>query len=295
MNTRLPYQGKIDLEAYLDSYWQQEDAIRALPTEEELKEIARKGIVKNQLVLCEVAEGDVCRKGDTVTLRTVSEMPKFNKEKVTVSIGRGLYDRILEAAVEGLKVGESCEVTIKDKQVAVTVLGIRRKYAPEPTNEMVAALEQKDQNGKLIQTVAEYEAYVEQQKTMEAVSTINYYVMEKLMKDYPVTEYDEDDIRILGDLEAEAFIRIFQEQEGIDLKEQVPKSWEEDMGIHSLEEFIAVRHDWYQIKIHQCLLFLNILDLPCEGKTDPLDHYEVLSELSELMFKKIETILRRKN
>lgn len=293
MNTKFPYEGTINLEAYLDAYWQRKDAIRALPTEEELKEIARKGLVKNQLVLAEVPAGEAAQRGDTVALKTVSELPKFHKERVTVSIGRGLYDRTLEAAIEGLKAGESCEVLIKEKPVTATVLEIRRKSAPEPTDEMAAALQQKDMRGNLIQTVAEYEAYVKEQKINETLATINYYVMEAIMKDYPVTEYEEEDIRILGELEEKAFIQIFQEQEGIDLRRQVPQSWEEDMGIHSLEEFITKRHDWYQIKIHQCLLYLNILNLPCEGKTDPLDHYEVLSELTEQMFNKIETILRR--
>ena len=293
MKTKFPYEGKIDLEAYMDAYWQQEGAIRRIPTEEELKELAHKGIVKDQLVLLEVAEGECSRQGDTVVLQTVSELPKFNKERVIVSIGRGLYDRTLEAAVAGLKVGEHCEVTIKEKPVTATVLEIRRKAIPEATDAMAAALNQKDMDGKQIQTVAEYEAYVKKEKTLEVLSTVNYYVMEAMMKDYPMTEFAEEDVRILGELEAEFFIQIFQKQDGIDLRKQVPQSWEEDMDIHSLAEFIEKRHDWYQIKIHQCLLYLNILGLPCEGKTDPLDHYEVLSELTEQIYKKIEIIMRR--
>lgn len=138
MNTKFPYEVKLDLEAWLNEYWQQDDAVRVLPEKEELNELARKGIVKDQLVL----------------------------------------------------------------------------------------------------------------------------------------------VVILGELEAEMFIRLFKEQDGIDLHTQVPKEWEEDMNVHSLEEFIALRHDWYQMKIHQCLLYLNLLELPCEGKTDPLDHYEVLAELT---------------
>ena len=214
MNTKFPYEGRIDFEGYMKAYWQKEDAVRALPSKEELREIARKGLVKDRLVLTVLAEGESVRQGDTVALRTVSELPKFNKEKVTVNIGRGLYDRDLEAALEGRKAGESCEVTVKGKTVTATVLEISRKSAPEPTDEMAAALCQKDMDGNPVRTVAEYEAYVERQKTMEALSTVNYYVMEEIMKAYPMSEYDEEDIRILGELEEETFVRMFRERRG---------------------------------------------------------------------------------
>ena len=140
MNTVFPYQGTIDFDAYLDQYLQQEDAIRKIPSEAELKELARKGVVKDQLVLAPLPEDEPAMQGDTLTLHTVSELPKFNKERVTVSIGRGLYDKGLEAALVGKKSGESCTVTVKDKPVTATILEIKRKTAPEPTDEMVEAM-----------------------------------------------------------------------------------------------------------------------------------------------------------
>ena len=66
------------------------------------------------------------------------------------------------------------------------------------------------------------------------------------------------------------------------------------MNVHSLDDFIALRREWYQMKIRQGLIYLNILALPCEGKTDPLDHYEVLSELQMKMFDKIRMELERR-
>ena len=220
---------------------------------------------------------------------------KFNKERVTVTLGRGLYNRDLENALIGRRAGETVSLTVQENDVSATILELKRKQAPEPTNEMVEALQAKDMQQRLIHTVAEYEAYVREEKTTETLATVNYYVVEAILKDYPVTEFDEEDIRVLGWLEKETFIKLFREQEGIDLTQQVPKSWEEDMGIHSLEEFIAMRREWYQMKIQQCLVFLNILGLPCEGRTDPLDHYEVLSELQDKMFDKIHAELERRN
>lgn len=295
MNTKFPYQEQISFDTYLDQYLQRDDAIRRIPSEAELKELARKSVVKDQLVLAPLPEGECAALGDTLTLRTTSELPKFNKERVTVSIGRGLYDKGLEEALVGKKAGESCTVTIKDKPVAATILEIKRKTAPEPTDEMVEALQEKDYKGNPLRTYAEYEAFICEGKTSEALANVNYYMMQKILEDYPVTEYDEEDIRVLGELERAFFREITLEQDGVDLETLSKEEMQERMHCDSMADFVVMRHDWYKMKIHQCLVYLNLLGLPCKGKTDPLDHYEVLSKLQQTMFEKIKTELTRRN
>ena len=130
---------------------------------------------------------------------------------------------------------------------------------------------------------------------MEALANVNYYVMEAILKDYPIAKFDEADIHILGNLEREMFHKLFLEEQGIDLyqmpKEQMQEMWHCD----TFDDFIAMRYEWYKMKIHQCLIYLNLLGLPCQGRTDPLDHYEVLSELAEMMYDKIKAELARRN
>ena len=294
MKTVFPYTEKIDFGAYIDKYLEREDAIKRLPTEEELLELARKGIVREQLVLAPLPDGTPAELGDTAVLKTESEIPKFNKPNVTVTLGRGLYNRELENCVIGKKVGETAELTVNDQPVKATVLALKRKQVPDPTDDMVKALEQKDLKGNPIETVEEYEAYIREQKTLETLFNVGYFVMEDILRDYKVEEFDEDDIRILGELEADNFKKLFLEKEGIDLTKEVPQGWR-DQGVNSLEEFIAARYDWYKVKITQCLIYLNILDLPCEGKTDPTDHYEVLSELQMKVIELIKEELERRN
>jgi hypothetical protein len=295
MKTKFPYDGKIDFGKYLDEYLKREDAVRRIPTEEELRDLARKSIVKEQVTLVPLA-GDVpAQEGDTAVLRTESELPRFNKERVTVSLGRGLYSRELETALIGKKLGNTVELVIQDHPVRASILELKRRQIPEPTDEMVLQIHVKDAKGNELRTVADYEAYIRDTKTMEALAAINFHVVERILADYPISDYDEEDIRVLGELEAESFIRMFREQDGTDLTKEVPRGWEEEMNIHSLAEFISKRRDWYQVKIQQCLVFLNILGLPCEGKTDPLDHYEVLTELQEQIFDLIRRELERRN
>lgn len=295
MKTVFPYQERIDFDAYLDKYLQREDAIRRIPGEAELKELARKGVVKDHLVLAPLPEGARAEEGDTLTLRTVSELPKFNKDRVTVTIGRGLYDKGLEEALVGKAAGETCQVLVKEKPVTATVLEIKRKIAPEPTDEMVEAMGEKDYRGNLIRTCAEYEKFICAGKTYEAVGHVGYFMMGELIKDYPLTEYREEDLKALGNLERVSFHKLYLEEQGIDIckltKEEAQELWHCD----SFDGFIAMRHEWYKSKVHQCLILLNILGLPCAGRTDPLDHYEVLGELTELFYDKIRAGLVRRN
>ena len=295
MKTKFPYEGQIDYSKYLDAYLQREDAYRSVPSDAELKELARKSIIREQLVLLPLPEAAKAEVGDTAVLKTESVIPKFNKERVTVTLGRGLYSKELEPQLIGKAVGEAIETELNGEKVKATVLELKRKQEPEPTDEMVAALEQKDMQGNPITTVAGYEAYIREAKVDSVLANINYFTMESILNDYPIEQYDEDDIRILGELEKETFIRLFREHDGIDLTKEVPKSWEEDMNVHSVDEFIAMRRDWYKIKIQQCLVYLNILGLKPEGRTDPLDHYEVLSELMEKMFAYIRSEMERRN
>ena len=295
MNTVFPYKEQIDFEKYLDAYLQRDDAVRSVPTDAELKELARKAIVREQIVLLPLPAEEKARAGDTAVLKTESTLPKFNKDRVTVTLGRGLYSKELENSLIGKAADETVSTVIQEQPVMAQILELKRKQTPDPTDEMVQALQAKDFQGRLITNVADYEAFIRTEKTNEVLATVNYYVMEEIIKAYPMTAYDEEDIRVLGRLERPVFAKLLREQ-GLDPEKEVPPEWEKDMNVHSLDEFISLRREWYQMKIQQCLIYLNILGLPCQGKTDPLDHYEVLSELMEKMFAKIKKDLeRRKN
>lgn len=57
-------------------------------------------------MLRSVPADELARPGDTLTLRTESALPRFNRARVTATIGRGLYNRTLEEAVSGAMYGE---------------------------------------------------------------------------------------------------------------------------------------------------------------------------------------------
>lgn len=75
--------------------------------------------------------------GDIVRLRCRSEKPKFQKDSITVNVGKGLYSRELEARLPGLAVGGEGTLTIQGAQVSFQVLEIQRTVLPELTDEFV--------------------------------------------------------------------------------------------------------------------------------------------------------------
>lgn len=288
LKTKFPYE-KVDYEKYFQAYMEREDAIRAVPSEKELEELAHKGLVKDHLVLLPVPEGEQAQAGDTITFRTESGLPKFNKEKVTVSIGRGLYHKELENGAAGRRRGDTYRLTIQDEPVTVTILEIRRKQEPsEVTDDMVTALRMKDDQGEPIITVEKYMAYTKQQKKLECLANVNYHVMENLLQDYPVAECDPEDLDRLAELEKEFFARIYKEQENVDVYGISGEKAREMWNCDSFEDFIRVRYEWYKMKVQQCLVYRSILGLEGDPAYDYTDHYEVLSELQMKMFDMLE-------
>ena len=81
----------------------------------------------------------VVSEGDTVTLSCRSENPRFNKENVTVPVGKGLFSKDLEAGLIGLPVGEPRSLDLNGTAVTLTVTKAIRTVLPELTDEVVAS------------------------------------------------------------------------------------------------------------------------------------------------------------
>lgn len=77
--------------------------------------------------------------GDQTEISCVSENQKFNKSKVFVMVGKGLYSRELEEKIVGMKKGEEKEITVGEDAVRVCVKSITHTVLPEITDESVAS------------------------------------------------------------------------------------------------------------------------------------------------------------
>lgn len=84
-----------------------------------------------------MSEADCVSENDFVLLSCRSENKKFNKNGITVKVGRGLFSKELEKSVIGMKVGETKTVNVKDSVVTVCAEKISRQIIPELTDENV--------------------------------------------------------------------------------------------------------------------------------------------------------------
>ncbi len=264
----LPYLEKIDLSN--------------VPTQADVDEAVRKALLKGRQVLMPMGVGQGIEAGDVVTLAVRSQLPRFNKSAVPVTVGSGFYDKELEQALLGHHVGDSFTTLVKGTEVQVTVLEAKRRSVPTLKDEMVEELGIPD-----VHTLSQYRVYYQKQMMNTALGRVLYELMTAVSSDYPV-EVAQEDIEALGALEEAFYVDLFQKEKGVDLRKDVPQEWKENFGVHSLQEFIATRRDWYKTKAQQSLLLLSILGLPCEGENDPLSRYEAYSELQIKMMEKLE-------
>ncbi len=104
------------------------------PDEEQLeKDIDRILKAHGERVAAETAE-----EGDMIVLDLESENERFNKKGVMVPLGKGIYNKELEAQIMGNKVGEEFTAVVDGKEVKGVVTRSTRTILPELTDENVA-------------------------------------------------------------------------------------------------------------------------------------------------------------
>ncbi|MDO5734323.1 MAG: hypothetical protein Q4P08_04255 [Eubacteriales bacterium] len=111
-----------------------DEAAVAAEIEAELHRIAKK---HGEVVEAEPGHG--IEEGDIVMLKASSELPKFNKPMIPVTVGRGLFDYDFEEAILGLEEGQEEEIELQGKKIQVKILKVKTKTIPELTLEMLQA------------------------------------------------------------------------------------------------------------------------------------------------------------
>ena len=127
--------------------------------------------------------------GDVVMLTLASEMPRFNKPMVPVTVGGGLYDAELEGQLIGMKKGQTAQLTVQGQPVTVTVKDVRRTVFPEPTDEDVKAFAADTYGMEGIETVEAYRAKLEEEFVSDQRNSAIYGTMQDIM-DYVLTHSD---------------------------------------------------------------------------------------------------------
>lgn len=285
---KTPFNKKLDM-SLVNDYLDKVD-LSTIPGEKELEETFKKRLLKSYMTLKTLPQGEPVCKEDIVTISLESTLPKFNKSKIQVTVGTGLFNKEIEASLIGKRCGESYVVTAQDTQVKVAVLEIKRKEVPPISDAMVVEL-----GIEGIDTIEKYKEKINKELMDYTFGPLVAKLMEELLKVVEIEDIDESDLVKLGELEKEFFKKHFKEEKGLNIDEMSTEEFKEILGCESMEKFIEMRHEWYVSKLTQCFIMLDIFGILPEGEYDPTLYYDVYSKLFEKMMDYVkEQVMRRK-
>lgn len=242
---------KADLSSFCEPFEPDEEALA------ESFEFIRKKYAKLENV-------SAVEKGDFAEISCSSEIPKFNKEKVNLCVGKNLYSKELEEQLIGLKAGDSATLTVDGKDVSVTVKSISRNVLPEITDEFV--------NSTFISlsTVEDLRNwYINEQfnehVTVLAEDAANAITDETVKKSDIVLDEEE---RLALRRDGERILREHWLFNGIDLDKMTDEEAEETFGYPSVAAYINWFADLSERDISTALLGFELM-----GKTFTDEEY----------------------
>ncbi|MCM1544109.1 MAG: hypothetical protein NC110_02315 [Ruminococcus sp.] len=243
---------------------------REAPFEKEVEIECSKDYVQSQLKLLSKAKRkneavSVVEKGDVVVLALESELAKFNRPNVFITVGSNLFDAEFEEMLIGKKSGETFELTVQEKPVKVTIKSATRSVYPEPTDEMVVEYAKTHDDYAELKTVEEYrnfviDKYIADEKQSAFYDTVRDVVLYVLND----SDWAFDDSEI-DELLKEEMVYLDEDlkQEGIDktadeLTDEDCKKLFHDMGVETRADFEDMMRQSCEEQIAMALFYASL-------------------------------------
>lgn len=261
-----------------------------LPDEQAAYREADQRLTESYIKLCDL--DGVIAEGDVVILATQSDLPKFNKTSVSVTVGKHLYGKQVEDAVVGKSVGDTFHCEVDGHEVMVTVTGAKRKVFPEPTDQMAA-----EQGLEGITTLQQYRNKVWDDKVNAVIGGIMTDVMAELEKHTVFGELAQEDYETLCRNDRDNLVQAFESMLKMPI-DQVPKEkWRELLHRYdSLDEFCEARKEGMWKHLRDSLIFIDALGIETDETNDPMLGVVQLVNLNMTFgFKIKELLLNRRN
>lgn len=264
------------------------------PTSEDIETRIVKELTRGKVTFVDAGSAPI-ENGSRATIRTESVLPKFNKEKTTVTVGAGLYDRGVEGRLVGMRVGESASVTVRGENVYLTVLKAERKHMPTLSDEMVREL-----NIEGVDSLSAYHVYMTEKIRTAYASELGKKVLEKLVECAEFSEISEDDITQVIDLEYAPLNARF----GLD--KMTPEEWKNDLGRAELKAYyeqiypdVAIifgttgKESFYEVRrepaistIRNCLVLNAVLNTSVDPTKEEKAEKKLMETFTELIIEK---------
>lgn len=214
---------------------------------------------------------DTVENGDVAILSLESELDKFNRPMIPLTVGANLFDAEFEGQLAGHRVGETFTVSVQEKAVTVTVKQASRTVFPEATDEMAAEYAKTHEDFKDVKTVEEYRSRVIEKYLEEQKQQALYNAMDEVL-DYVLThsdwEFDDSEISEQKETAMKEIKEQIKEEYNKDLENLTEEELNFDFGISSLDEFDEMLTRSMEQSIAQELW------LTAENKVESLDDFE---------------------
>ncbi len=275
----LTMEGTVDLRAALDEL---DPAI--LPTEAEIESIMRKRLTKGALVLTTLGPEEAIQEGDTVIFAVTGGTGKYDKPRLTVTVGQGLYNKDVEAGMVGHRTGDSYDTQAEGTPVHITIQEVRRKTVPEPTDAMAAAM-----GIEGVSTVEEYRTHQRKLSTDIALGNAMWETLDKLIERAKVGEPDEETINLIASKTRQNFVEGYLEDHPECSQDKLP----EDVT-KFLDEEIFGNREGHVYTARMCFVLSAALGIPLSGDMDPTVNYDAGHNLREKLIDTIFDDLQRR-
>lgn len=179
----------------------------------------------------------VVERGDFAELSCKSEKAKFQKDAISVCVGKNLYSKELEEKLIGLPAGETAEIEIDGAVVTVTVKSIQRSVLPDITDDFVNA------TFETLTTVAELKEWYTNEQFKEHVKTLALQAAEAITAEV-IAKSDiclDEEERLAARKSGEEILRDHWRFNGVELDSLTDEEAEEMFGYPSVSAYI----DWF--------------------------------------------------
>lgn len=201
------------------------------PDPDTIDQAVRRELTKGLVTFEPLPQGDLIQPGCRVTLKTVSPLPKYNREKTVLTVGSNLYNPDLERMLVGMCAGQSGRIEIQGKTVSFWILQAERKAYPPLTDEMV-----RSQQLEGISTLQQYRDYMAKKLRQEFARQLCETLLDQLIQGASMDDPDPEDIRQVIDREYQPIHDRFSSPEE-DLDTMSPEQWKENFYNPSMKMY----------------------------------------------------------
>lgn len=182
-------------------------------------------------------DGETVSMGDVVECRILSNLREFQGDKISLTVGAGLFDPEIENMLKGKHKGDIFMAKKEGKDVTFEILSVRNKHIPELRDEFVTPLEIPN-----VHTVAEYKEYLYRQQFEDAFYEDSYepliYIQKKVLERSRIVLKREDwqkyiDLKVL-------YLKGIASFDGLDLETMTEEDFEGRIPVKSYTELIVM-------------------------------------------------------